>query len=104
MKKNEKQKIIDRTKKEVYKEVSALLNGQAAALNQYQFKVSAALQVVNEFAEKSADEEAEQLLYNLSEILLVKTIDPLSLDIEKIRDLKNKFEQAYISKNYSPQE
>jgi len=104
LKKNEKQKIIDRTKKEVYKEVSVLLNSQAAALNQHQFKVSAALQVANEFVENNPGDEAEQFLYKLSAILLVKTIDPLSLDIEKLRDLKNKFEQEYISKNYSSQE
>tara|TARA_R110000824_G_scaffold51832_2_gene144242 strand:- start:4310 stop:4624 length:315 start_codon:yes stop_codon:yes gene_type:complete len=104
LKKNEKQKIIDRAKKEVYKEISVLLNSQAAALNQYQFKISAALQVANDFAEKNGNGEAEQLLYKLSEILLVKTIDPMSLDIEKLRDLKNKFEQNYISKNYSSQE
>ena len=104
MKKNEKQKIFDRAKKEAYKDISALLNEQAAAINQYQFKISAALQVLGDFAEKSESDEAEKLLYQLSEILLVRTIDPLLLNSDKIRNLKTKFEQKLAIKNYSSQE
>jgi len=104
LKKNEKQRIIDRTKKEIYKEVSALLNEQAESINQLRLKISAAVQMLGMHAADVDNDEVDDLFYNLSEILLVKRIDPLSLDVDKLREIRNRFHEKYTSKNYSSQE